>query len=442
MMRVIDASVADPFRVLEGRSAQADREVQAVVAAIIEDVRVRGDEALLDNVRRFDSPDVSSLVATPAEIERAEVPENHLAAIRESIVRVRRFHQAQMEALLPAGLSWSIEPHGLDAHIERADFSRPALGQRILPLTSAGVYVPGGKATYPSSVIMNACPAVVAGVGKVCVATPARSDGLLAPAVLVALREVGITAAFKMGGAAAVAALALGTESVPRVDKIVGPGNRYVSEAKRQLWGLVGLDGYAGPSEVCVLADEAADPRLAAADLLTQVEHAEDNAGFLVALSRAKLDQILSEVDRQLVGAPREHIMRAALTAHGLAFVAHNLAQACDLINVIAPEHLSLSVETSERVLSKIQNAGCVLLGHDTPESAGDFCAGPSHTLPTAGAARYGSPVNVLDFLKLQSVCRLNREGLESLLPAIEAFAEMEGLPAHGQDASIRFEAD
>ena len=243
---------------------------------------------------------------------------------------------------------------------------------------------------------------------------------------------------YKVGGAYAIAALALGTESIKPVDKIVGPGNRFVNEAKRQLWGRVGLDGYAGSSEVCVLADDKANASFAAADLLTQVEHAEDNAGFLVCTSRSKLDEILAEADRQMSGALREGTMRAALAHEGWAIVARDLSEALDLVNWIAPEHLSVATEDPENLLGRIQNAGCVLLGEWTPESAGDYAIGPSHTLPTAGAARFGSPVNVFDFVKVQSVSHLTRSELMELTPVIEAFGEMEGFPTHGHGATIR----
>jgi histidinol dehydrogenase len=289
---------------------------------------------------------------------------------------------------------------------------------------------------------MNAIPARCARVEEVFVTTPARRDGTLHPALLYALQLAGVTRAFKVGGAAAIAALALGTETVPRVDKIVGPGNRFVNEAKRQLWGQVGLDGYAGPSEVCVLADDTANAAYAAADLLTQVEHAPDNAGFLVTLSREKMSEILAEVERQVTGAPREDTMRKALAGESLAVVARDLGEALDLVNAIAPEHLTLAIQDPEAALAKVRNAGCVLMGEHTPESAGDYCLGPSHTLPTSGAARWQSPVNVLDFLKVQSIAHLTPRDLEPLIPVIEAFGEMEGFPAHGFGASIHRRSD
>lgn len=440
-MKIIDCKTEDPFALLKKRGSQRDAATEKIVAGIIADVRSRGDEALLETGRKFDSPSLQSLEVTAEELETATISERFLGAIRESLSRVRSFHQQQLEAITtgmrPAGNGRYV---WLTQHGEPGTVPEGSFGQRLMPVLAAGVYVPGGKATYPSSVIMNAVPALVAGVQSVFVTTPAARDGNLNPAVLVALREVGVTRTFKVGGAAAIAALALGTETIPRVDKIVGPGNRFVNEAKRQLWGAVGLDGYAGPSEVGILADDSANARLAAADFLSQIEHAEDNAGFIVATSQAKVNEILAEVERQVTGTPREAIMRQAMADEAMVFIARDLNEACDVMNAIAPEHLSVAVDNLDAALAKIQNAGCVLLGEWTPESAGDFCLGPSHTLPTAGAARFGSPVNILDFLKVQSVSRLTREQLEPLIEVIEIFGEMEGFPTHGFGGTIRRE--
>lgn len=435
MTTIYNCSEVDPFVILRKRSLHRDSSTEKIVSEIIEAVRTRGDEALLESARRFDAPGLPSILVTQQEIEAAEVEDKVLEAIRTSASRVRAFHQMQAKVLFGERIYGWWKTPDLSTDSQRGGLG---LGQRFRPLTSAGVYVPGGNATYPSSVIMNAIPAQCAEVKNVFVTTPARQNGTLAPAVLVALREVGIQKAFKVGGAAAIAALALGTESISRVDKVVGPGNRFVNEAKRQLWGQVGLDGYAGPSEVAVLADDHANATFAAADLLTQIEHAPDNAGFLVTLSRAKADEILAEAERLMTGQPREAAMRAALKNESMVFIAKDLAQAVEIVNAIAPEHLTLAVEKPETVVDSIQNAGCVLLGEWTPESAGDFCLGPSHTLPTAGAARFGSPVNVLDFVKVQSVSRLDFATLEPLIPVIEAFGEFEEFPIHGHGATVR----
>ncbi len=443
LVQIVDTTTEDALALLRHRSVKRDLDTEGIVRTIIEDVRTRGDQALLEIGRKFDSPNLTSLRVTDAEIESANVPENARLAIAVSARRVRDFHELQLNALTAGlfptgtGYGWSV----VDGKQNGAnDFGPGTLGQRLLPVSAAGIYVPGGGAPYASSVIMNAVPAIVAGAGKVVITSPAAESGGLAPAVLAAIRELGIKDAFKMGGAGAVAALAFGTETVPKVDTIAGPGNRFVNEAKRQLWGTVGLDGYAGPSEVCVLADVQANAAWAAADLLTQIEHAPDNAAFLITLSRAKADEILAAVESQLTGAAREATMRAALKNESLVIIVRDLEEAADVVNAIAPEHITVALHSPEAFLGKIRNAGCVLLGEWTPESAGDFTLGPSHTLPTSGAARFGSPVNVLNFLKVQSVAHLTRAQLEPLIPTIKAFGEMEGFPTHAHGATIRFE--
>ena len=413
------------------RTLPVDRDLARAVANIVVQVRDVGDLALLESARQFDAPALKALQVTHEELLAAQVPSGHLDAIRQSLARVLAFHREQLQILTRS--------------LEHLAWSRDGVGQQFRVLESVGVYVPGGRAAYPSSVLMNAGPAAAAGVSKIVVCTPARHDGTLHPSVLVALRELqALTGVqldvFKVGGAAAIAGMAYGTQSVLRVDKIVGPGNRYVNEAKRQVWGSVGLDGYAGPSEVAVLADESAYPHIAAADLLTQIEHAPDNVAFLVTLSEAKADEVLASLDQLLRPAPRAKSMRQALNDHGHIFVARDLDQAIEIVNAIAPEHLSLAVADPHALVPRIHNAGCILLGEWTPESAGDFVAGPSHTLPTGGAARFGSPVNVLDFLKVQSVIGLSRAQLQNLLPVIQAFGEMEDFPTHALGAAIRFD--
>jgi len=428
LCRIIDARVEDPYAFLKTRQIVRDEKTERVVSEIIEDVRQRGDAALLDSGRRFDAPGLTSIAVTDEELGNAELTAPYRTAMEHAASRIDRFHTLQLAHFT----------EGLESDGGAFGWSHEHIGQRVLALDSVGVYVPGGKATYPSSVLMNAIPARVAGVEHRFVTTPARSDGFLAPAVLAALRLAGVEKAFKIGGAAAIAAFALGTESVPRVDKIVGPGNRFVNEAKRQLWGRVGLDGYAGPSEVCVLVDEYANAEYAAADLLTQIEHSDDNAAFLVSTSVAKLQVILEAVERHLSGAQCEESMRRALSNESCAFVATDISQALDIVNAIAPEHLTISTQDPESLVAKVKNAGCILLGDFTPESAGDFALGPSHTLPTRGAARFGSPVNVLDFLKIQSVSNLSFDQLVDLIPVIEAFGQMESFPTHARGATIR----
>jgi len=284
---------------------------------------------------------------------------------------------------------------------------------------------------------MNTIPALVAGVPEVAVVSPAQPDGKLPAGVLVAARILGITEIHKIGGAAAAAAMAFGTDSIRRADVLVGPGNRYLTEAKRQLWGRIGLDGFAGPSEVCVVADETANPAWAAADLLSQIEHAPDNQGWLICTDQPTYNKIQDEIENQTESAPRREILRESL-AQVVVFITENREQIAEILNVLAPEHLTLSVQDPEGLSCKVRNAGCILLGDHTPESAGDYVLGPSHTLPTAGAARFSSPLNVMHFLKFQSVSRLTPEGLAELAPAIETIGKLEGFPAHAAGATIR----
>lgn len=445
-MRKLICGLDDVAGTLRQQAVSADDELRSTVAQIIDDVRQRGDAALLDAARRFDAPELNSLVVSEAEFDAAEraLTEVQHDALQTAINRVMRFHEAQLyyltETMDAVDLGESrFEGLSRQAYrwLEETD-QGGELGQQMRPVRHAGVYVPGGEAAYPSSVYMNVGPANVAMVPKVTVTTPARRDGSVHPAVLVAARHLHVDHVIKVGGAAAVAGLALGTESVSRCDVVVGPGNRYVNEAKRQLWGTVGLDGYAGPSEVCVLFDESANAAWVAADLLTQVEHAADNAGYLVTTSESKLAEVLAAVDDQLRGAPREATMRRALEDFGLAIVARDLAEAVELVNEIAPEHLSLAIESAWDVVDQVENAGCILVGDWTPESSGDYAAGPSHTLPTARAARYGSPVNVMTFMKFQSVVRLSEADLEELVPIVDTLANLEGFPAHARGATIR----
>ena len=389
---------------------------------------------MLDHARRFDAPDLTSIACPEQEIENADVEPKLLAAIEAAYKRIRDFHDAQF-GVFTSGLQNHAE-HGLFWQID----SQTRLGQRYLALSSAGLYVPGGLAAYPSSVLMLGGPAKSAGLDNLVLTTPAKRDGLLPSSVLAGIRTVGIKQVIKVGGASAIAALALGTESIPRVDKIVGPGNKFVNEAKRQLWGTVGLDGYAGPSEVCMMLDDSANLKYAAADLITQIEHAPDNAAYVVSVSRELVNALMVEVERQVAGGPREEILRACLLNESVAFVARDLAEACEVVNEIAPEHLTLSVKDPEKLLGEIQNAGCILMGELTPESVADYCLGPSHTLPTAGAVRFGSPINVLDFLKVQSVANLTRLQLDPLIELAQALGEAEGLPAHAYGATVRRE--
>lgn len=425
-MRILVSGDPAALSRARAQSVSQDAATREIVEKIILDVRTRGDAALLESGRKFDAPGLTTLqVSAEAQKQALEgIDPATRAAFEITLGRVIEFHQSQREGLT---MLW-----------KNQTVSGGFVGQRMIPLERVGVYVPGGNATYPSSVFMNVLPAQVAGVPSIFVATPSGSSGCLHESVLAALELTQTTQAFMVGGAAAMAAFAFGTETVPRVDKIVGPGNKWVNEAKRQLWGQVGVDGYAGPSEVCVVADDSANVAFVAADILTQVEHAPDNAAYLIALSSEKLQEVLVEIERQLVGAPREATMRQALLDNGLAIAVRDLSEAFDFVNGIAPEHLTVAIKDPETWLSRIQNAGCILLGEYTPESAGDYCLGPSHTLPTSGAARWQSPINVLDFLKVQSVSLLTPPDLAPLIPVIEQFGLVEGFPAHAAGATIR----
>ncbi len=461
----------DPaFQRWQNRRPSFDAGITATVAQIIDDVQKRGAEAVLEAVRQHDAPSATSLFVSERELEEASVSEEHHSAIKEAIERVTDFHEVQLGVItndweeLSFGWGWrtaATERPGTEEDRQVPDsiefgkfkFKVPAnavpipetvesgmLGQRLLPMSRVGIYVPGGKASYPSSVIMNAVPAKVARVEEIVIATPPSPNGSISSAVLVAARELGITTILKAGGAQAIAAMALGIDGLPRVDKIAGPGSKWVNEAKRQLWGSVGLDAYAGPSEVCVLADADADPKFAAADLLTQIEHAEDNCAMLVCFSEEQAEEILKQAAEQIAFGERRDTLRKALADESCAVVVKDYEEAAAVINAFAPEHLAIHSGKAEEIVTLIRNAGCIGLGSYTAQSAGDFASGPSHTLPTAGAARFAGPVNVQDFLRFQSLTQLEKGDLKTLQPIIAAFGEMEGFPTHAKGASLRLD--
>lgn len=439
----------DDVSFLGDRFPPRDEEAERIVAQIIDDVRQRGDAALLDSARRFDAPGLNQLLVTEEELASAEVSPELDAALDLAIANVQRFHAAQAAVILEptqfrdGGHQWWLsegKPKGAIAVHFREDAEIGRVGQRMLALKRAGIYAPGGRAAYPSSIYMNAIPALAAGVSEVTVCTPARSDGQLIPAQCVVLRKLGITRAAKVGGATAIAAMALGTESVSRVDRVAGPGNRWVNEAKRQLWGRVGLDGYAGPSEVAVVVDSATNPAWAAADLLTQIEHAPDNVGYLIGWDSEILSAVQAEISLQMERAPRREILVESI-ARSYVVLADSLAHAAEIVDLIAPEHVSLSVTDPEGFMAKIRNAGCILLGEYSPESIGDYIAGPSHTLPTGGAARWQNPVSVLDFVKVQSVIRMSPAELARVGPAAEQIAAAEEFPAHANGIAVRWKS-
>jgi histidinol dehydrogenase len=433
------------------------------VADTIANVEAKGASAVLESARRFDCPTLHEVWVSPAELQEASIAPADEEALDLAITRVSEFHATQLSVILEgweeleSGYGWrtsamerdvvdeekesiSLGPIKVPVPEERrtSRVESGMLGQRLMPMARVGVYVPGGKASYPSSVYMNVVPAQSAGVKEIVIATPAAPDGSVSPALLVAARKLGITRILKCGGAAAVAALALGIEDMPRVDVLVGPGNTWVNEAKRQLWGTVGLTAYAGPSEVAVLAFPDCDPLVAAADLITQVEHSDDNGALLVVFSQEQARDILDAAKVMVDAAPRADSLRRALAEHGAVVVCSSETEAYQAVNDYAPEHLAILGGEPEEAVTHIVNAGCIALGHWTAQSAGDYVSGPSHTLPTSGAARFGSPVNVMDFLRFQSITSLERDDILELAPTIERLSALEGFPSHGQGAEIR----
>lgn len=391
--------------------------VEPDVRAILEAVQVRGDAALHGYAEQFESRTIDRLVWTKAEIEEGAraCPEPVQALLREAADRIRRYHEHQNDR----GFRYT------EGGIE--------LGQRVLPVRAAGVYAPGGKARYPSSVLMTAVPAKVAGVPRVVLATPRPT-----PEILAAAHIAGVDELLDAGGAQAIGALAYGTASVGRVDKIVGPGNLYVACAKRLVFGVVDIDGIAGPSEILVIADDEADPAVVAADLLSQAEHDEDAYALLVTVSRKQAEAVSAEVERQLALLPRRAVAEASIRDHGWAFVASSLEGAASMADSLAAEHLSLQVRDPDALLAKIHCAGAAFLGDHTPEAAGDYAAGPSHVLPTGGAARFSSPLGVYDFVVRTSIIRYSKEAIRAQAPLLEGLAELEGLDAHARAVSIR----
>ena len=425
MIKIYDRNEVPEEEIFRREEETAD--VSAPVAEILRDVKARGDAALLDYARRFDKAELSALEVTPRELEEgaAQVDGEFTQILREAAENIRAFHARQRrEGFLMA------EREGV------------ILGQKITPLARVGIYVPGGTAAYPSTVLMNAIPAHIAGVGEIIMATPPGRDGKICPAILAAAKLAGVTRIFKMGGAQAVAALAYGTETVPKVDKIVGPGNAYVAEAKRQVFGLVNIDMIAGPSEILVIADGKSNPAWVAADLLSQAEHDKLASAVLVTDSRPLAQAVAQAVEDQLRTLEREEIARASIEHNGKIIVVRSLAEAVAAANRIAPEHLELSVENPFDYLGQIENAGSIFLGRYNPEPMGDYFAGPNHTLPTMGTARFYSPLSVDDFVKKSQFSCYTREALERDYRKVSRFAKEEGLTAHARAVEIRFEGD
>lgn len=427
LLDIRDTDFEKRFSVILSRGEEIDRAVEGRVAEIIAAVRSRGDQALLELTRRFDRQEAASvaeLEVTEDEVRAAlaAIDADDLASLRHAVERVTRFHEKQRQQ------TW--------LSTEEPDVM---LGQKITPLERVGIYVPGGKACYPSSVIMNAVPARVAGVGEIVMVAP-TPGGEISPHILVAAHLCGVDRIFRIGGAQAVAALAYGTETIPRVDKITGPGNIYVATAKKQVFGRVGIDMIAGPSEILVINDGSGIAAHVAADLLSQAEHDELASSILITTDRGFAQLVADQVESQLALLSRESIARASWERYGAIIVAGSLEEAVAFSNRIAPEHLELAVRDPFALLPAIINAGAIFMGHWTPEAAGDYLAGPNHTLPTGGTARFFSPLSVDDFVKKSSLICLSEEGLRRLGSDIVRIAGLEGLEAHARSASLRLD--
>ena len=398
--------------------------VEDVVSDIIANVREKGDEALRDYCQRFDHVALNDFLVSPKELEAAiqKVEPEFIEILEEAAKNIRAFHEKQLRQSFIM-----TEKPGV------------VLGQRVIPLERVGLYVPGGTAAYPSTVLMDAIPAQIAGVSEIVMVTPPSKEGSVNPYILAAAHVAGVGRIFKVGGAQAVAALAYGTESIPRVDKIVGPGNAFVAEAKKQVFGQVNIDMIAGPSEVLVLADGASDPRYVAADLLSQAEHDKNASAVLVTDSLALAEQVQAEIEVQLKTLKREEIARTSIENNGKIIVCRDLMEGVDTANRIAPEHLEICVDQPFDYLGLIKNAGSVFLGRYNPEPLGDYFAGPNHTLPTSGTARFYSPLSVDDFVKKLQYSYYTREALEKDYDKVSFFANKEGLTAHARAVDIRF---
>lgn len=430
-MKIVKLETESKKDILENllkRSPNQYEKYAETVNQIIDDVRQRKDQALFDYTKRFDKADLNSetIRVTEEEIREAYslIDLSVLEVIRKAAVNIETYHAKQKQ------YSWfDSEPSGI------------ILGQKVTAIGSVGVYVPGGKAAYPSSVLMNVIPAKVAGVERIAMVTPPDNDGKVYAGTLVAAKEAGVTEIYKVGGAQAIAALAHGTESIKKVDKIVGPGNIYVALAKKAVYGHVSIDSIAGPSEILVIADETANPRYVAADLLSQAEHDELASAILITTSREVADQVSIEVDKFTEQLFRKEIIQKSLDNYGYILLAETIEDAVETANEIASEHLEIITKDPFLVMTKIKNAGAIFLGEYSSEPLGDYFAGPNHVLPTNGTAKFFSPLSVDDFIKKSSIISYSREALEPIYPDIVKFAKAEGLTAHANSISVRFES-
>ena len=431
-MRIVKLTAESKKGLLEDllqRSPNHYGQYESAVAEIIETVKKGGDEALFSYTEKFDhcKMDAAHIRVTREEIDEAyqKVDADFVEVMKKSSANIRAFHEKQLRN------SWfDPKPDGT------------ILGMKILPIAVAGVYVPGGKAAYPSSVLMNVLPAKVAGVERIIMTTPPGADGKVNPGTLVAAHIAGVDEIYKVGGAQAIAAMAFGTQSIPKVDKITGPGNIFVALAKKACFGYVSIDSIAGPSEILVIADETANPRYVAADLLSQAEHDELASAILITTSKTLADQVSVEVDRFVANLSRREIIEKSLNNYGYILLVDSLDEAADTANEIASEHLEILTKDPFAMMTKIRNAGAIFLGEYSSEPLGDYFAGPNHVLPTNGTARFFSPLNVDDFLKKTSIISYSRPALEKIHQDIECFAENEGLTAHANSIRVRFEKE
>ena len=400
--------------------------VTDVVTEIIENVKQRGDKALFEYLEKFDKVKLDALEVTESEIDEAFtlVDERFVEILKEAAANIYDFHKRQVKNSFIIS-----EKDGV------------ITGQKVTPIEKVGLYVPGGTAAYPSTVLMDSIPAKIAGCHEICIITPPAKNGKVNPVILAAARIAGVDRIFKVGGAQGVAALAYGTETLPRVDKIVGPGNAYVAEAKRQVFGRVAIDMIAGPSEILVIADEKSDPAYVAADLLSQAEHDRMASAVLVTNSEKLAVEVAEEIEKQLEVLPRAEIARASIDNNGKIIIAQNFDDIIDVSNEIASEHLELCVDNPFDYLDKITNAGSIFMGRYCPEALGDYFAGPNHTLPTSGTARFSSPLSVDDFVKKTQYTYYTKDALERVYESVAYFAEKEGLSAHARSATVRFES-
>lgn len=427
IVKLTDESRSELLDILKRRSPASYTEYENTVNDIISNVREKGDKALFEYTQKFDKCVIAkdTIKVTRDEIDAAykKLDPEFIEVMKKSAANIKDFHEKQKRE------SWFTTKD--DGSI---------LGQRVLPVEISGVYVPGGKAAYPSSVLMNVIPAKVAGVERIVMVTPPSKDGSLNAGTLVAADIAGVTEVYKVGGAQAIAAMAFGTESIPKVDKITGPGNIFVALAKKACFGHVSIDSIAGPSEILVIADETANPRWVAADLLSQAEHDEMASAILVTTSQEVADKVSEEIDKFLEVLERKEIIQKSLDSYGYAFVAENMDDAIEAANAIASEHCEIITKNPFEVMTKVKNAGALFLGHYSSEPLGDYFAGPNHILPTNQTARFFSPLSVDDFVKKTSIIAYSKEGLEAVHKDIERFAKEEGLTAHANSVAVRFE--